>query len=146
MRFIAGNVEFTDNMKQLLPDLSIFDKIIRNEPSILQNRLWKKQTLLTTSGISSGSLTNPSDNIFYRSCYLLYKSGVTIQNANVSLTVTNVNSSEVIPSSEFKNWGLVQIDEGLYLLFVWIDIEQRYTFNLSTNVFNAEDWFIQVVI
>ena len=39
MRFIAGNIEFTDNMKQLLPDLSIFDKIIRNEPSILQNRL-----------------------------------------------------------------------------------------------------------
>ena len=146
MRFIAGNIEFTDNVKQLLPDLSIFDRIISGEPTILENRLWRKQIGLTLAGISSGSLANSGDNIFYRSCYLLYKSGDTIQSGNVSLTVTNINSGETIPSSEFKNWGLVQIDDRLYLLFIWIDIEQRYTFNLSTNLFNSEDWFIQAVV
>jgi len=39
MKFIAGNIEFTDNMKQLLPDMSIFNRIISDEPSILQNSI-----------------------------------------------------------------------------------------------------------
>jgi hypothetical protein len=146
MRFVAGDVVFTDNAKQLLPDISIFDRIIKSEPTILENKMWRKQIGLTTSGISSGSIGSTIDNIFYRSCYLIYKSGSNIQSSNVSFTVTNIVSGEAIPSEEFKNWGLVQIDEGLYLLFIWIDIEQRYTFNLNTNVFNSEDWFIQVVI
>jgi hypothetical protein len=39
MKFIAGNIEFTDNMKQLLPNIGIFDKIIDGEPTVLENKI-----------------------------------------------------------------------------------------------------------
>lgn len=146
MKFIAGNIEFTDNMKQLLPDISIFNRIISNEPTILSNRMWRKQMTLTSGGISSGSVNNTTNDIFYRSCYLIYKSGSEILKNNVTLTVTNVNSNETIPSSEFSNWGLVLLEDNLYMLFIWIDLEQSFVFNLSSNTFNSSDWFIQVVI
>lgn len=119
MKFISGNIAFTDNMKQLLPDLSIFDRIISADPVILENKMWRKQMVITAeAGISSGSVLNTTDDIFYRSCYLLYKSGNPISAANVSLVVTNIYSNEVISSSEFTSWGLVQIDDNLYLLFI----------------------------
>ena len=97
MRFVAGDVTFTDNVKQLLPDISIFDKLIMNEPTILENRLWRKKIGLNSSGISSGSVGTTTDNVFYRSCYLLYKKGAPIQESNISLEVTNVNFGEIIP-------------------------------------------------
>lgn len=150
MKFINGNVEFTDNMKQLLPDISIFDRIISNDPTILENKLWRKQMgISSVTGLSSGSVKTTTDNIFYRSCYLIYKSGATIPKADISLVVKNVNSNETIPSSEFNNWGLIQLEDNLYLLFIWIDVEQSYVFNLANgtlNPFNTNDWFIQVVV
>lgn len=148
MKFIAGNVEFTDNMKQLLPDISIFDRIISNDPTILEDKLWRKEMSVSPiEGLSSGSIKNTTDDIFYRSCYLLYKSDPEILEKNISMVVKNVNSNETIPSTSFNNWGLVQLENNLYMLFVWIDLEQSYVFNLAnTNKFNSEDWFIQVVI
>lgn len=146
MKFIAGNIEFTNNMKQLLPDLSIYDKIIDDEPIILENMIWKKQDGLDSSGINSGSLDNINDNILYRSCYLIYKDDNTMRSDNINITVTNIHSNEVIPSDEFENWGLVEVGDRLFLLFIWIDIEQKYNINLSGDSFRSEDWYIQVVI
>ena len=146
MKFIAGNIEFTDNMKQLLPDMSIFNRIISDEPTILENKLWKKHMSISSAGLSSGSISNTSDNIFYRSCYLIYKSGNPILKTHLSLVVRNIYSNEIVPSVEFNNWGLVDLGDSLYLLFIWIDMEQSYIFNLNTNIFNSNDWSIQVVI
>ena len=101
MKFIAGNTEFMDNIKQLLPDFSIFGKIINDEPSILENKIWKKQIGLDPTGIKSGSLT--TDDIFYRSCYMIYKSGDVIIENDVVLSVENVMSGESISLDDFKN-------------------------------------------
>ena len=146
MKFIAGNIEFTDNMKQLLPDSSIFDRIISDEPTILENKIWRKQMGIASTGIYSGSAKDTVPIIFFRSCYLIYKTGNPLLNSYASIVVKNVNTNETIPNDKFNNWGLVQVDDNLYMLFIWIDIEQSYTFNLSTNQFNSEDWLIQVVI
>lgn len=149
MKFIAGNIGFTDNMKQLLPDLSIFDRIIKTEPTVHLNNIWRKQIgVNNNTGINSGSIKNINDTIFYRSCYLIYKS-TPITESNVKVTVKNIVSVPSTLVSGFENWGFVQIGDNLYMLFIWIDIEQEYNFNLvngTTGLFNAEDWFIQVVI
>ena len=146
MKFIAGNIEFTDNMKQLLPDMSIFNRIISDEPTILQNNIWRKQMTIPSTGISSGSVLNTSEDIFYRSCYLIYKSGADLVKTGLTMTVKNVNTNETLPTTEFSNWGVVQVEDNLYMLFVWIDLEQSFVFNSTTNAFNSNDWFIQVVI
>ncbi len=146
MKFIGGNSAFVDNIKQLLPDSSIFNRIISDEPSVLENSIWRKKIGLTSMGITSGSLINQSDNVFFRSCYMIYKSGNHIVEGNLSMTVKNIHSNENLSSDDFKNWGMIQIDNNMYILFVWIDIEQSFTFNLTGNLFNSNDWFIQVVI
>jgi len=58
---------------------------------------------IPSTGISSGSVLNTNEDIFYRSCYLIYKSGADLVKTGLTMTVKNVNTNETLPTTEFSN-------------------------------------------
>ena len=140
MKFIAGNQEFANNAKQLIPDTTIFDKMILNLPATYKGILWDHNTTLGGK-ISSGTGTNT----IYRSAYYLYLDNhETITDNVFKLNVWNKMSNNVSLNTLFDTWAIVQVSENTYLFFIWFDLEQKFT--LSWTAPSVNDWYLQVVI
>lgn len=141
MKFIAGNKAFANNAKQLIPDTTIFDKMILNLPDVTyKGILWDHNTTLDGK-ISSGTGTNT----IYRSAYYLYlDKHETITDNVFTLKVRN-KIADVSLDTLFDTWAIVQVSENTYLFFIWFDLEQEFTLSW-TDKSVENDWYLQVVI
>ncbi len=115
MKFIAGNQEFANNAKQLIPDTTIFDRMILDLPAATyKGILWDHNTTLDGK-ISSGTGTN----IIYRSAYYLYLDNhETITSDNVFTFKVRNKIADVSLNDLFKTWAIVQVSENTYLFFI----------------------------
>jgi len=149
MKFIAGNQEFANNAKQLIPDTTIFDRMILDLPTTHKGILWDHNTTLGGE-ISSGT----GDNIIYRSAYYLYLDNhetiETITEDNVTNNVftldvwNKIEEPNVSLNDIFDTWAIVQVSENTYLFFIWFDLEQEFTLRWTEK--DDYDWYLQVVI
>ena len=141
MKFIAGNEAFANNAKQLIPDTTIFDRMILDLPgATYKGILWDHNTTLDGK-ISSGTGTNT----IYRSAYYLYlDKHETITDNVFTLKVRN-KIADVSLDTLFDTWAIVQVSENTYLFFIWFDLEQEFTLSW-TDKSVENDWYLQVVI
>ncbi len=141
MKFIAGNEAFVNNAKQLIPDTTIFDRMILDLPAqTYKGILWDHNVELDGK-ISSGTGTNT----IYRSAYYLYLDNHETSTDNVfTLNVRN-KIDDVSLNNLFDTWAIVQVSENTYLFFIWFDLEQKFTLSW-TDPSDDNDWYLQVVI
>lgn len=141
MKFIAGNEAFANNAKQLIPDTTIFDRMILDLPATHKGILWDHNTTLGGK-ISSGAGTD----IIYRSAYYLYLDNhETITENDFIFNVKNKMANDVSLNDLFDTWAIVQVSENTYLFFIWFDLEQKFTLSWA-NPSADNDWYLQVVI
>lgn len=115
MKYIAGHKDFINNAKQLIPNLSIFDKLILADPeNTYKGILWDQKTNL------NGKIKSQDEKIIYRSCYYIYlenHENSSNNNNPFSFIAKNTNNNLSL-DNEFKTWGVVQIFENTYLFFI----------------------------
>lgn len=141
MQFITGNEAFADNVKQLIPNTTIFDKMILDLPVNNKGIFWDQDENL------DGKLTSGTTNKIFRSCYYLYLEkhpNLTEGDHPFDLTVNNIYANNLDISDKFDSWAIVQVSSNTYLFFIWIDLEQ--SFKLEWTNKDVNDWFLQVVI
>ena len=144
MKFIAGNQEFANNAKQLIPDTTIFDRMILDLPgATYKGILWDHNDALGGK-ISSGT----GDNIIYRSAYYLYLDNHETITDNVFTLKVRNKIANVSLNDLFDTWAIVQVSENTYLFFIWFDLEQEFTLSWTgfSDDIDDNDWYLQVVI
>lgn len=134
MKYIAGNEEFIYNMRQLLPDLNIFNKIILENPTnSLKGVLWD---------IEEGKYQHIERGNMFRSCTYIQMDDRVMRDPKIE--VTNTFNGDNI-TGEFDNWGILQISDSEYLFFIWLDTNQNYKLTWD-GIGLYEDLYIKVVI